>query len=73
MDEDFERCLALFVANLSPEAYERLGPGLQEVGLALAEVRQAQLEAQRAREGYYARVLEDRDRAEERLHHALRL
>jgi hypothetical protein len=46
--------------------------GIKAGGLALAEMRLAQREAQRAREGY-ARVLEELDRAEERMQNALRL
>jgi hypothetical protein len=72
MDEDFEQWMAQTVASLSPEEYRRFGPALQDAGLALAEMRQAQHEAERVREAY-ARLLEDLDRAEERLHNALRL
>ena len=44
----------------------------REAGLALAEMRRAQREADRSR-GVYQRVLEDLDRAEERLENSLRL
>ena len=47
MDEDLEHMMAEFVAGMAPEDYERLGPALREFGLALAETRQAEREAQR--------------------------
>ena len=86
MDEDLEPKMVELVAGLSPEQYERWGPALWEVGLALAERRQAEREAQRmgeatrqALEFYeqaqdaYERVLEDLERARERSGNALRL
>ena len=72
MDEDLEQQVALMAAGLSPEEYRRLGPGLREIGLAVAELRQAQQEAQRV-ETLYERVLEDLERAGERADNALRL
>jgi hypothetical protein len=85
MDEDFEmhenaeETLARLVAGLPPESYERCAPGLQELGLALAERREALRELDRARELQeralegYERVKEDLERAEERTQNALRL
>jgi hypothetical protein len=86
MYEDLEQKLALLVAGLSPEAYQILGPGYREAGLAIAALRQAQREERRLREDYervredyarvlegYARVEEDLERAEERARNALRL
>jgi hypothetical protein len=72
MHEDLEARVALLVASLSPEEYERFGPAVQELGLALAELRQVQSEVQRVR-GVYSRAMEDLDRAEERVHNAIRL
>jgi transcriptional regulator with XRE-family HTH domain len=72
MHEDLEAWVALLVAMLSAEEYERFGPAVQELGLAVAEFRQAQREAQGAREGY-ERTLEGLDRAEERVYNAIRL
>jgi hypothetical protein len=72
MHEDLEARVALLVASLSPEEYERFGPAVQELGLAIAEFRQAQSEVQRVR-GVYRQALEDLDCAEERVHNALRL
>ena len=54
-----------------PEEYERLGPALQEAGLAVAELCQVERDVQRVR-GVYERALEDLDRAEERMYNALR-
>jgi hypothetical protein len=65
MDEDIEQELALLVDSLSPKLYDRWGPALRELGLALAETRQLEHEVQR--------VLEDQDRARERMQNALRL
>jgi hypothetical protein len=59
MHEDLEARVALLVASLSPEEYDRFGPAVQELGLALAELRQVQSE--------------DLDHAEERVHNAIRL
>lgn len=92
MDEDFDiyrevqQELARLVAEISPESYERLRPGLQELGLALAEQRVTLREVDHARELQervledYNRVLEGYDRAkegleraEERTQNALRL
>jgi hypothetical protein len=72
MHEDLEKRVALLVAMLSREEYDRYGPAVQELGLAIAELRLAQREAHGAREGY-ERAVEDLDRAEERVHNALRL
>ena len=72
MDEDLERVIAGMVASLTPEEYQRLGPGLPEAGLAVAELRQAQLEARRV-EKLYERVLGNLERAGERADNALRL
>jgi hypothetical protein len=73
MLEYLEAKVALLVAMLSRRGeYDRYGPALQEAGLAIAELRQAQREAQDAKEGY-KRALEDLDRAEERVHNAIRL
>jgi hypothetical protein len=79
MDENAEETLARLVAELPPESYERLGPGLQEQGIALAERREALREVDCARE-LQERVLEDYDqanedleRAKERTQNALRL
>jgi hypothetical protein len=85
MDEDFdiyseaEQELVRLMAVISPERYERLGPGLQEFGLALAERRGALREFDRLQEVQkrviedYKRAKEDLDRADERTHGALRL
>jgi hypothetical protein len=79
MDENAEETLARIVADLSPEEYERFGPGVRELGLALAERRVALREVDRARELQervlegYDRAKEDLERAEERTHNALRL
>jgi hypothetical protein len=72
MHEDLEARVALLVASLSPEEYDRFGPAVQELGLALAELRQVQSEVQRVRR-VYSQVLEDLDHAEERVHNAIRL
>jgi nitric oxide reductase activation protein len=75
MDEDLEQKMAELVASLSPESYERFGPGLREAGLALAERR----ELERVRGVYeqagedFRRALEDWKRARERSENALRL
>jgi len=69
MDENVEETLARIVAGLAPESYERYAPGLQELGLALAERREALREVDRARE-LQERVLEGYDRAKEDLEHA---
>ena len=72
MEESIEEELARLVGNLSPEAYERYGPALQEAGLALAELRQVQRvysDAMRA----LRQALKDLERAEERARNALRL
>jgi len=64
---------------LSPESYERHAPGLQELGLALAERREALREVDRVRELQeralegYDRAKEDLERADERTQNALRL
>jgi hypothetical protein len=71
MDEDLEQRMAQMVSMLTPEEYERLGPALQEAGLAVAELCQVELDVQRVR-GVYERALEDLDRAEERMYNALR-
>jgi hypothetical protein len=92
MDEEFdfyrevEQGLVRLMAVISPERYERLGPGLQELGLAIAERREALREVDRTRglqerlEEDYNRVLEgynraneDLERAKERTKNALRL
>jgi len=39
MEEDLEQKVALLAAGLYPEEYQRLGPALQEAGLAVAELR----------------------------------
>jgi nitric oxide reductase activation protein len=49
MDEDLEQKLVRLVADLSPEEYERHGPALRELGLALAELREVQLEVRNVR------------------------
>jgi hypothetical protein len=72
MDEDLEQKLVRLVADLSPEEYERRGPALRELGLALAELREVQLEVRNVR-GIYERALEDLGRAEERAYNALQL
>jgi hypothetical protein len=78
MDEDFgmhenvEETLARLVAGLSPESYERYAPGLQELGLALAQRRQVQAIYSAASESL-ERAREDMDRAKERAQNALRL
>jgi hypothetical protein len=72
MDEDLEQWLAQMVSMLTSEEYERFGPALRELGLALAERRLAEREVDRVRE-VYERVLEDLDRAEERTRNARRL
>jgi hypothetical protein len=71
MDEDLEQRMAQMVSMLTPEEYERLGPALQEAGLAVAELCQVERDVQRVR-GVYERALEDLDRAEERMYNALR-
>jgi hypothetical protein len=65
MDEDLEQQMARLVAGLPPELYERWGPALRELGLALAETRQIERELRR--------VQEDQAYAQERLVNALRL
>ena len=72
MDEDLEALVARVVASLSPEEYERFGPAVQELGLALAELRQVQSDVQRVR-GVYNQAMEYLGCAEERVHNALRL
>jgi hypothetical protein len=72
MDEDLEQKLVRLVADLSPEEYERRGPALRELGLALAELREVQLEVRNVR-GIYEQALEDLGRAEERAYNALQL
>jgi hypothetical protein len=72
MEEGLERRMAEFVARLSPEEYERLGPALREFGLAIAESRQIDADLARVRR-IQARVLEDRARADERLERIRRL
>jgi hypothetical protein len=62
MEEDLEQRMAEFVAGLSPEEYERLGPALREFGLAVAERRE--LEGVR---GDFERALETVERALENL------
>jgi hypothetical protein len=71
MDEDLEQRMAQMVSMLTPEEYERLGPALQEAGLAVAELCQVERDVQRVR-GVYERALEDLDCAEERMYNALR-
>jgi len=86
MDEDLERKMAELVASIAPEEYERMGPALRELGLAIAEGRQAEREARRMQGAYERalealerwqgardRMLEDMDRAQERAINALRL
>ena len=86
MDEDLEHMMAEFVAGMAPEEYERLGPALREFGLALAETRQAEREAQRMGEATrraldlyeqaqdaHEGVLDGLDRAKERAINAFRL
>jgi hypothetical protein len=85
MAEDFdlfreaEQQLVRLMAEISPESYERLGPGLQELGLALAERREALREVGRVREDQerllerFDRAEEDLERADERTQNALRL
>jgi chromosome segregation ATPase len=89
MHEDFdlsrelEQQLARLMAEISSESYERLGPGLRELGLALAERREALREVNRVEEalsglqGLYERareayegVLERYERAKEDLQRA---
>ncbi len=71
--------LTRLVAGLPPESYERLGLGLQELVLALAERREALREFDRVREVQeraledYERVKEDLVRATERADNAIRL
>jgi len=71
MDEEFdfyrevEQELVRLMAEISPERYERLGPGLQELGLAIAERREALREVDRARE-LQERVEEDYNRVLDR-------
>jgi hypothetical protein len=72
MEEDLEQRMAEFVVGLSPEEYERLGPVLREMGLAIAESRQIDADLARVRR-VQARVLEDRARADERLERIRRL
>jgi hypothetical protein len=72
MNEDLEATVARLVAMLSREEYERFGPAVQELGLAVAELRLAQREAHDARQGY-ERALEVLGRAEERVYNAVRL
>ena len=72
MEEGLEQQMAEFVAGLSPEEYERLGPVLREMGLAIAESRQIDADLARVRR-IQARVLEDRARADERLERIRRL
>jgi hypothetical protein len=86
MNENVEETLARLVAGLGPESYERYAPGLQELGLALAERREALREmdhlqevCERMLEGFdlakegYDRAKEDLERADERTRNALQL
>ena len=79
MDENIELKMVLLVASLTPEQYERFGPGLKEAGLALVEWRELERELERVQGGYeqalegYERVLENLERARERSENALRL
>lgn len=52
--------------GMAPEEYEKMGPALREFGLAIAEMRQAEREAQRM-QGDFERALETLDRAREDL------
>ena len=72
MEEGIEQELAQLVDSLSPGQYQRFGPALQEVGLALAELRQVQRTYSDAM-GALRQALKDLDHAEERARHALRL
>jgi hypothetical protein len=60
------------VASLTPEQYQRCASGLQEAGLALAELRQVQHVRSEVLQ-VLKRTLRDLDRAEERARNALRL
>ena len=80
MDEDLEARVALLVASLSPEEYERFGPAFQEAGLAIAELRLSQRELERNRQRTLVdrilgleRAQDDLYRSEERVYNALRL
>jgi hypothetical protein len=66
MEEDLEQRMAEFVAGLSPEEYERLGPALREFGLAVAERRELERELEGVR-GDFERALETVERALENL------
>jgi hypothetical protein len=72
MYEDLEARVALLAATLPHEEYERFGPAIQELGLAIAEFRHVERDVQRVR-GAYGQAMEDLDRAEERVHNAIRL
>ena len=50
MDEDLEKTMAQLAASLSPEQHKRYGPALQEVGLAIAEMRLSERELERNRQ-----------------------
>ena len=72
MDEDLEQRIAELVAGLTPAEYQRRGPALRELGLALAEARQLDREIEKFQERY-ERIMEDQARTTERVRSALRL
>jgi hypothetical protein len=76
MDEDLEQWTAQMVSMLTSEEYERYGPGLQEFGLAVAELRQVQRELRSSRPDriqVLKQALEDLDEVAERAYNARRL
>ena len=60
--EELANKMAELVDGMAPEEYERMGPGLREFGLAIAEMRQAEREAKRM-QGAYERATQALDRA----------
>jgi chemotaxis regulatin CheY-phosphate phosphatase CheZ len=70
--EEAEQMLAQRVGSLSPEDYEKCGPALQELGLAIAELREVRRDRVDALERL-KQVLADLDRVAERVHDAVRL
>jgi hypothetical protein len=72
MLDDVLQEFAQRVGNLTPEEYQRYGPALREIGLAIAELRQVQRDRVEAEEAY-RQLLAELERVEERVRNALRL
>jgi hypothetical protein len=78
MYEDLEETMAQLALSMSPEQRERYGPALQELGLAVAEQRQAERELERNRQRTLVdrvfglkRSQDDLDRSREHFYNAL--